>query len=235
MSESQQQNLMIPIAIVIAGAIVGGAIFFVEKNNPNSQAATTTNTAPAPVIAKNIPPVTAADHIMGDINAPVKIVEYTDLECPFCKAFTPTMKQIMQEYPGKVAWVMRNFPLQQLHPNAPKLALAAECVASLGGNDAYWKFIDSILAQAPVNTFFDMTKLTATAQGVGVDGKTFDSCVASGKFQTQITAEFNDAVAAGGQGTPFSVIITKSGIQIPIPGALPYDQVKAAVDSALKG
>lgn len=222
------QNLMIPIAIVIAGAIVGGAIFFVAKDRP----ATSTTSAPT---AKNIPSVTAADHILGDPNAPVTIVEYTDFECPFCKQFDGTMKQVLAAYPGKVAWILRNFPLQQLHPNAPTLALGAECVAELKGNDAYWKFKDSLFAQAPINTFFDMTKLTATAQGVGVDGTAFDACVASGKYQDKITQEFNDAIAAGGQGTPFSVlIITKNGTHIPIPGSQPYEQVKAVIDSALK-
>ncbi|MDO8523904.1 MAG: thioredoxin domain-containing protein [bacterium] len=225
----QNQTLMIPIAIVIAGAIVGGAIFFVAKNspaNPTSPSTTTTTT--------NIPGVTTADHILGDPNAPIKIVEYTDFECPFCKQFDGTMKQVLAAYPGKVAWVMRNFPLQQIHPNAPKLALATECVAELGGNDAYWKFKDSIFTQAPINTFFDITKLTATAKGVGVDGTAFDACVASEKYQDKITQEFNDAIAAGGQGTPFSVLITKNGTHIPIPGSQPYEQVKAVIDNALK-
>ncbi len=221
---------MIPIAIVIAGAIVGASIFFMEKGGPATAA-----TAPsAPSAVTSIPPVTATDHIMGDINAPIKIVEYTDLECPFCKQFDGTMQEVMAAYPGKVAWIIRNFPLQQLHPNAPKLALAAECVASLGGNDAYWKFLASILAQAPINTFFDMAKLTPTAVGVGVDATAFNTCLASGKYQALITQQFNDAVAAGGQGTPFSVLITQRGTQIPIPGSQPYAQVKATIDSALK-
>ncbi len=227
----QNQGLMIPIAIVIAGAIVGGAIFYVAKNSPAP--ASSSNSA-AQTITKNIPPVTAADHILGSLTAPVKIVEYIDLECPFCKQFDGTMQQIMQAYPGKVAWILRNFPLQQLHPNAPKLALAAECVTELGGNDAYWKFKDSIFTQSPINTFFDMTKLTSTAQGVGVSGKDFDTCVASGKYQQKITQEFNDAIAAGANGTPYSVLITKSGTQVPIPGSQPYDMVKQAIDTALK-
>ncbi|MBI3630793.1 MAG: thioredoxin domain-containing protein [Candidatus Sungbacteria bacterium] len=231
-SKQTQQNLAIPIAIVIAGVIIGGAIFFMEKGKPVT---TTSATGTQQVAAKDIPAVTPSDHIFGDPNAPIKIVEYTDLECPFCKQFDATMKQVMQAYPGKVAWVMRNFPLQQLHPNAPKLALAAECVAELGGNDAYWKFKDSIFTQAPINTFFDMTKLTTTAQGVGVDGKKFDLCVASGKYQDKISKDFNDAVAAGGQGTPFSVLITKSGAQVPIPGSQPFDSLKQAIDTALKG
>jgi len=226
------QNLTIPIAIVIAGVIVGGAIYLTSRGQTPA-AATATNSSDTQTIKKNIPPVTAADHIIGDINAPVKIVEYLDLECPFCKQFDGTMQQIMAAYPGKVAWVLRNFPLQQLHPNAPKLALAAECVASLGGNDDYWKFKDSIFTQAPINTFFDMTKLTSTAEGVGVDGKAFDSCVAAGTFEDKITGEFNDAIAAGAQGTPFSVLIAPDGTQIPIPGSQPYDQVKQAIDTAL--
>ncbi|MES2135356.1 MAG: thioredoxin domain-containing protein [Patescibacteria group bacterium] len=202
----EKQNLALPIAIVIAGALIGGSLFFVGRTN-----APATDTTPA-VAQKDIPGVTSADHSMGSIDAPIVIVEYTDLECPFCKQFDGTMKQVVANYGGKVAWVTRNFPLQQLHPNAPKLALGAECVASLGGNDAYWKFLDSIFLQAPINTFFDMTKLTSTAEGVGVNGKEFNTCVASGTFQEKITNEFNDAVGAGGQGTPFSVIVLKDGM-----------------------
>jgi protein-disulfide isomerase len=224
------QNLAIPIAIVVAGAIIGGAVYFSSKGSAAAPANGNTPTT----VAKKIPAVTADDHIYGDPNAPVKIVEYIDLECPFCKQFDGTMKQILAEYPGKVAWVLRNFPLQQLHPNAPKLALAAECVAELGGNDNYWKFKDALFTAAPINTFFDMTKLTATAEGVGVDGKAFDSCVASGKYQDLVTKEFNDAVSSGAEGTPYSVLIAKDGTQVPIPGSQPYDFVKQAVDTALK-
>ncbi|MES2014510.1 MAG: thioredoxin domain-containing protein [Patescibacteria group bacterium] len=230
----QQQNLALPIAIVIAGALIGGALFFVGRSGTPTPDTNKAATAPAP---KDIPAVTAADHIQGSMDAKIVIVEYTDLECPFCKQFDGTMKKIMDEYgkDGRVAWVIRNFPLQQLHPNAPKLALGAECAAALGGNTTYFKFLDSIILQAPINTFFDMTKLTATAEGVGLKGKDFDACVASGTYQEKITKEFNDAVAAGGQGTPFSVAIAKNGKKYPIPGSQPIEQVKALIDSILAG
>lgn len=223
----EKQNLAIPIAIVIAGALIGGALFFIGRT-----ATPTTGTTPTASL-KEIPAVTAEDHIKGSADADIVIVEYTDLECPFCKQFDGTMKQVLATYGGKVAWVIRHFPLQQLHPNAPKLALGAECVAALGGNDAYFAFIDSIFAQAPINTFFDMTKLTATAEGVGVNGKDFDACVASGTYQDKISAQFNDAVAAGGQGTPFSVAIAKNGKRYPIPGSQPLEQMKALIDGIL--
>ncbi len=101
-------------------------------------------------------PVTSADHIQGDINAPVKVVEYSDLECPFCKRFHTTMQQVMKEYgKDKVAWVFRQFPLSQLHSKSPKEAEATECVAELGGNDAFWKFVDLINEVTPSNNALD--------------------------------------------------------------------------------
>lgn len=228
----QKQNLSIPIAIVLAGALIGGALFFIGRTDAPT---TNTNTNTPSVTQKDIPGVTSADHIIGSIDAPIIIVEYTDLECPFCKQFDGTMKQVVKAYGGKVAWVVRNFPLQQLHPNAPKIALGAECAAALGGNETYFKFLDSVFTQAPINTFFDITKLTATAEGVGVDAKKFNACVIAGTYQDKISKEFNDAVAAGGQGTPFSVAITKNGKQYPIPGSQPLEQLKTIIDGILAG
>jgi protein-disulfide isomerase len=94
----------------------------------------------------NLKPVTAADHIRGDINAPVKIVEFSDIDCPFCKRFHSTMQEVMKTYgdSGKVAWVYRHFPLTQLHPDAANKAEASECVAELGGNDKFWAFVDGL-------------------------------------------------------------------------------------------
>jgi protein-disulfide isomerase len=104
-------------------------------------------------------PVTDKDHIKGDISAPVKIVEYSDLECPFCKRFHTTMQDVVKSYDGKVAWVFRQFPLAQLHPKAVKEAEAAECVASLGGNAAFWKFIDKVEEVTPGNNKLDEAKI----------------------------------------------------------------------------
>ncbi|MDB5204060.1 MAG: oxidoreductase [Candidatus Taylorbacteria bacterium] len=119
--------------------------------------------SPAPTGAdtkslENMKQVTAADHIMGDINAPVKVVLYSDLECPFCKSFHSTMQQLMASSYGtnkQVAWVWRNFPLKQLHPKSPKESEGAECAAELGGNDAFWKFIDKVNEVTPSNNKLD--------------------------------------------------------------------------------
>jgi len=226
-----QQNLSIPIAIVIAGAFIAGALFFAGQsaapNNPTEN--DTTNDV------SNAPLVTEADHILGNPDAEIIIVEYSDIECPFCKQFHVTMQQIMNEYgeSGTVAWVYRHFPLTQLHPNAPRLAEASECVAELGGNAAFWSFLDEVFARAPVNTLFPMAQLTATAEKVGINGSSFDACLASGKYQAKIEAQFNDAVASGGQGTPHNIIITKNGQFIPLAGAQPYATVKNVIETIL--
>ncbi len=229
-----QQGLAIPVAIVLAGALVAAALFFggygkgVGITPPNDTGSTAAK--------KDVPKVEATEHILGNPNAPIKIVEYTDLECPFCKQFHDTMKQVMDKYgpTGQVAWVMRNFPLAQLHPNAPKLAVAAECVAELGGNNAYWKFQDAIIAEAPINTFFDLTKLDSTVTSVGVNAAAFETCYQSDKYQDKISKEFNDAVASGGQGTPFNVLVDKNGKNIEIAGSQPLAVVTAAIEAALK-
>src|SRR6185295_5043808 len=86
--------------------------------------------------AQSVKPVAAEDHIRGDLAAPVKVIEFSDFECPFCKGFHATMKQVMADYEkdGKVAWVYRHFPIDELHSKARKEAQAAECAGELGGN-----------------------------------------------------------------------------------------------------
>jgi len=236
------RNWTIPIAILFAAIIIGAAFFFSRPPAAPSVTAPNPGTA-SPAKTKNVPAVNAADHIMGNANAPVKIVEYTDFECQNCKQFDETMKQVLAEYPGQVAWVIRNFPLAELHPHAPQLALAGECAAELGGNNGYFSFKDAVFGAAPANTpciqtgngcaFFDMSQLTATAQLAGLDGKAFDSCVASGKYVELVTAQFNDAVADGAEGAPFNVLMA-AGTQVAIPGAQSFDSLKQVIDVALK-
>src|SRR3989338_7324058 len=139
------------LAIVLRGGSLAAAF---KPSSPSG--ATVSATAPSPTAtaprpsgsgsAQNVRPVSAQDHIRGDSQAPVKIVEYSDIECPFCKRFHPTMQQVMAQYQGKVAWVYRHFPLS-FHQNAEKEAEATECANELGGDNKFWEYTDKLLDQ----------------------------------------------------------------------------------------
>lgn len=81
------------------------------------------------------------DHIQGKADAKVTIIEYEDFECPFCKGFNPVLKRITSESNGNVKWITRNYPLS-IHEHSFEKMVAAECVAKIKGNDAYWKYGD---------------------------------------------------------------------------------------------
>lgn len=86
----------------------------------------------------DLTPYHEGDHIMGNPDAPIMVIEYSDLECPFCKRFDETMRQIVEESNGNVAWVYRHWIV---HPGAVPKTAAAECVAKLKGEDAFWQYI----------------------------------------------------------------------------------------------
>ncbi len=117
-------------------AVDAGVIRFVEQQRAEAekreQSAAGGRAAAMRTVAKD------RDHIRGNPDAPVTLVEYSDFECPFCKRFHPTVKRIVDEYGGRVRWVYRHFPLDEIHPvKARREAAAAECAAELGGNDAF--------------------------------------------------------------------------------------------------
>ena len=108
---------------------------------------------------------------------------------------------------GKVAWVYRQFPLKQLHPNSPKVSAASECVASLGGNDAFWKFADAVTSDRGVNEPTNQNKIPDYAVQAGVDKAKFTACVEAGTFTKKIEEDVAAAIKAGAKGTPYSVMI----------------------------
>lgn len=83
------------------------------------------------------PAISTDDHILGNPNAAITIIEYSDFECPYCKKFHATLNQIVAESNGNVAWVYRHWPI---HQNSFEKLVASECVAKIKGNDAFWKY-----------------------------------------------------------------------------------------------
>ena len=211
------------------------------------------------------------DHIIGDKNAKVIIVEYSDTECPFCKVFHETLHQVVSEYDGKdVAWVFRHWPIPQLHPKAPKEAEALECATEQGGpssplgtsNEVFWKYTDKVFETTGSNNMLDIGvyntpsptpkgpdgkpyyaektprsttdagQLSDIAVSLGLDKTAFEQCLASGKYAEKVQRDTNEVTAAGGQGTPHSIMIVGKN-QTPIEGAQPFENVKQMIDAAL--
>ena len=229
-SASPAQSYAIPFAIVIAGLAIAGAIYFGDSkksNTPTGNGQALQNTS--------LNPVTPADHIIGNPNAKVIVVEYSDLECPFCKSFHPTMNQIMAEYgkSGQVAWVYRHLTVPQ-HPKAPKEAEASECANKLGGNTKFWEYINKIFEITPSNNNLEESLLSKTAVDIGLDKKAFDACLASGEMKAHFESDRAGGVKAGVNATPWSFILVNGRVVDVIEGAQPYGTVKAQIDALLK-
>jgi len=182
---------------------------------------------------KPVPPVTASDHILGNPSAKVVIVEYADLECPFCKEFSPVLQEAEQSFGGQVALVYRTYPLS-FHQNAEKEAEAQECAAAQGGNNAFWKYTDAIFTQTTSNgTGFALDALAPLAGQQGLNETTFATCLNSGMYASKVSQTEAAGSAAGVAGTPTSFVIKHGAVVQTIPGALPYDQVKTILQTAL--
>lgn len=220
-----KENLTIPLAIVIAGAIIAGAVFY--NKSPKD---TVTDKKDEPKVE-----ITSNDHILGNPDAELTIVEYSDIECPFCKRFHVTMHQIMDEYgkDGKVNWVYRHFPLDQIHDKARKEAEATECANELGGNEKFWAYLDKVYELTPSNNGLDLKELPKIAESIGLDVNKFNECLSSGKFASKIEESLQSGIKLGVSGTPLSIIVDKNGKKTPINGALPFAQIKALIDQAL--
>lgn len=196
---------------------------------------------PVPAARPSAPPAPAPsaklalsedDWYKGNKDAPVTIVEFSDLECPFCKRFHGTMQQVIDDYGSQVKWVYRHFPLETLHSKAAKEAEATECAGELGGNEGFWAYTDRLIEITPANNGLDLALLPQIAQDAGLDRAAFEDCLDSGRHEAKVREHARQAAAAGGRGTPHSVIVA-GNTQIPLSGAQPYEAVVAAIQPYL--
>lgn len=233
--DETKSGLGMSVAIVIAAIIIGGAIVYTNKGEVKKPVTTTPAIEQEKEQGGKIVPIASTDHIRGNINAKVKLVEYSDTECPFCKRLHLTFKQITKEYGADVAWLYRHMPIAALHEKALNEANATECVAELAGEEKFWTYLDRIYEVTPGNDGLDPKTLVTLAKEVGVDEKIFSECLASGKYTQKIMAQKADGVQASGkEGTPFTAIITPEGEQIPVSGAYPIETWRSVLDQILK-
>ncbi len=187
-------------------------------------------------LAGSVRPVSPdRDHIYGNPDALVSLIEYSDFECPFCKRFHPNPKVLVDGSEGQVNWIYRHFPLEFHNPLAQLEAEASECASEQGGNDAFWQYADLLYERTRSNgNGLSPDALVPFAQEIGLDEKAFDECLESGRMRARVQEDVVEGGKIGISGTPGNIIINnETGEAIPAAGALPTETLQKIVDSLL--
>ena len=234
-----------PVAVIVHSIILGvfiiGAALILNSGSDGTQVAGTVAvvddadsgqddsglapTTPPPAVDSN-------DHIYGNVDADIFLVEYSDLECPYCQSFHPTAKQAVDEYGGQVAWVYRHYPLP-FHPNAKPAAQASECVAELKGNDAFWGYIDTLFEQQ--STALARDNLVQHATQLGIRESNFVECLDSDRYASVVEEDLAQGLQAGVGGTPYTFVVSRDDNKVHgvINGAQSLEVVRSTIDAAL--
>jgi protein-disulfide isomerase len=158
----------------------------------------------------------------GNPRAPVLIVEFSDFQCPYCRRAQPVVRELLQKYEGKVRHAFRDFPLDEIHPQAQKAAEAARCAAEHGKFWEYHALLFENFGKLGRETLLEH------ARGLGLPEQPFAACLDSGKFHASVRQDLSDGLRAGVQGTPAFFI---NGI--PLSGALPIEAFERVIESEL--
>ena len=236
-------SILISIAILISGGTIQIKGFNAGRTG-GTAAAPTASTTPD-IAAAPTEPTSATvsmddDPVLGNPDAPVTIVEFSDYECPFCKRhYDQTHLQLVKNYidTGKVKLVFRDLPLSFHDPMATTEAIAANCAREQGGDGAYWKFHDTMFEKTTSNgNGLTKDQLNQFATDQGLNAANFKTCVDSEKFKDEVSKDLADASTAGATGTP-SFVIGKSGSEVSgklIVGAQPYAAFQSEIDALLQ-
>jgi len=158
-------------------------------------------------------------HFYGKLDAEFTLVEFSDLECPYCKRFHDTPKQLVDQAGGKINWEWQHYPLAFHNPAAEKAAHAAECVAEEVGNQAFWAFTGEWFTRTSLNGQ-GYSDLDLLARELGSEPKTFKECMSSGRFKDKIKKQIEQGTALGVTGTPATVVVDNTtGRQVLVKGA----------------
>lgn len=192
----------------------------IKEVNPNVQ---------NPTVGKIQVKIDSTDPILGDKDADVSIVEFSDFQCPFCAraadGAVAEFKKSSYFKNGEVNLVYKHFPLDSIHPYARKAAEASACAQDQG---KFWEMHDIIFANQQT---LDTVSLKKYAGQIGLNKAQFESCLDDGKKATKVSNDLKQATNAGGQGTPYFVLINKDGETAVISGAQPWVNFETAIKS----
>jgi protein-disulfide isomerase len=198
--------LQLAAAVVVVGAAVGLVLWL------------------RPSLPKVVVPT--SDPFRGPAAAPVVLTEFSDFQCPSCRAMEPVLKQVMAAYPTQVKLVYVNYPLP-MHQFAEKAALAALCANEQG---KFWDYHDRLFDQQP--QWSASTDVRPVMQGyaadLGLDHDRFDACLASGQMLPMLRADIARGTALKIEGTP-TLFVDEQRVAV---GA-GFDDLKQLIDGAL--
>jgi protein-disulfide isomerase len=223
----RNNSSLIPGAIICAGLVLAVTLYQFRISKTNA----TASKGDAALVRQ----VTEADHVLGNPTAPIKLVEYADIDSTYSKSFQLTMEQLMAEYAasGKVVWVYRHLPLIDEHFYSESHAEAAECAAKLGGPNDFWRFIDTLNARAPGSQQFNPKDYDGVVTSLGLLPESFHECLNSHIFQKKVGADFQNGLDAGAGGSPFTVLFVEGQNPVTIDGSVSYSSLKKIIDTAI--
>jgi len=158
----------------------------------------------------------------GSPQAPVTIVEFSDYQCPFCKRAQPTLRSVAAKYGDRVAFAYRDFPLDDIHPEARIAAESAHCAADQG---KYWEYHDALFALSPA---LGRDKLFEAARQTGLNESAFSACVDARKYKPLVEKDAAEGQRLGVDGTPAFFI---NGVNLT--GAAPLADFEKIIDAEL--
>jgi len=223
-------------AIILAGILIAGAILLKGSSptpSPLNQEEETLSFAQL-----EIRPVSSEDHLLGNKEAELFLIEYSDLECPFCKTFHNTTKKLITEK-KEVALVFRHYPVPELHQKAETEALATECAFEQGGDQIFWQYLDAVFEKTKSNDGLDLTELPKIAKELNLNVPLFNSCLESEKYKERIVKDKEEGNTLGfqifgrGLGTPSSFLVKDGKVVDIIVGAQPYEMLLQTIEKHL--
>ena len=143
-----------------------------------------------------VAPVTAIDHSLGPAHAPVTVVEYGDFECPTCKQAAPSLKLLLQHFPGQVRLVFRHFPLEDVHPHA---LCAAEASEVAGAQGKFWQMHDLLFAN---QLHLRSAQLRSYAEQLNLDLARYTAEMDDEIYRQRIREHIDSGRRSGVRGTP---------------------------------
>lgn len=234
-------KLSFPVTIILIGVIVALGVIVVRGNL--HLPAKKSDTAPIRATNVTLTPIESNDHVLGNPNAPVTIIEYSDLGCPFCALFHETMQEVMRVYgeKGQVNWVYRHFANTDAHPLAREAAILGECVKQIHGEVAFWDYVDTVFdiqRDGGPNAILTDDTIDAALEPYGMTADSKALCLTYNNLASKVDSDHADGMKLAEKdpenfGTPYTILISPNGTTVELTEAISYSILSEYIDVLL--